>query len=85
MQPAPGDVWLLVTSAFHMPRSVALFRKAGFDVTPWPVDYRTTGRERFGIATDNSLDSLQTTSLAIREWIGLTAYRLTGRTDSIFP
>lgn len=81
--PQPGETWLLVTSAFHMPRSVALFRKAGFPVVPWPADYRTAGDETFGFARDNVFDSLQMTALGIREWIGLVAYRLTGRTDEL--
>ncbi len=42
--PTAGETWLLVTSAFHMPRAYALFRKAGFAVVPWPVDYRTLRR-----------------------------------------
>ena len=83
--PEPGETWLLVTSAFHMPRSMALFRKAGFPVLPWPVDYRTSGEEGFGIFRDNPNDSLQNTTLALREWIGLVAYRFSGRIDSIFP
>ena len=85
VDPRPGETWLLVTSAFHMPRSVGLFRKAGFDVTPWPVDYRTAGNERFGPARDNVSDSLQNLTVGLREWIGLIAYRLTGRIDAIFP
>lgn len=85
VQPKPGETWLLVTSAFHMPRSMGLFRKAGFAVTPWPVDYRTSGREGIGFFTDNPVDSLQTTTMAVREWIGLVAYRIAGRTDAIVP
>ncbi|MCO5164271.1 MAG: YdcF family protein [Mesorhizobium sp.] len=83
--PGPGETWLLVTSAFHMPRSVALFRKAEFPVLPWPVDYRTSGKEGIGFFTDNPVDSLQTATLGIREWIGLIAYWLTGRIDEPFP
>ena len=52
--PKPGETWLLVTSAFHMPRSKALFDKAGFPTVPWPVDYRTTGSEGFGVFLDNA-------------------------------
>ncbi|MBO6902573.1 MAG: YdcF family protein [Rhizobiaceae bacterium] len=85
LQPDSTQNWLLVTSAFHMPRSVSLFRKAGFNVIAWPVDYRTTGEEWIGVAQDNAIDSLHTTTLAIREWVGLIAYRLTGRVDSLFP
>ncbi|WP_315920220.1 YdcF family protein [Mesorhizobium sp. SP-1A] len=85
VSPKPGETWLLVTSAFHMPRSKALFDKAGFATVPWPVDYRTTGQEGVSLVADNPSDSLQTTSLAIREWIGLLAYWLTGKIDSPFP
>ena len=66
-------------------RSVGLFRKAGFHVIPWPADYRTTGREGIGLFSDNALDSLEATSTALREWIGLVAYRLSGRIDDFFP
>ena len=85
LEPKPSEVWLLVTSAFHMPRSVGLFRKAGFDVVPWPSDYRTAGTEAPGLAEDNAADSLGNLAIAIREWIGLVAYRLTGRIDQILP
>jgi uncharacterized SAM-binding protein YcdF (DUF218 family) len=43
LKPKPGEKWILVTSAYHMPRSVGLFRKAGFNVIPYPVDYHTPG------------------------------------------
>lgn len=80
-----GETWLLVTSAFHMPRSMALFRKAGFEMRPWPVDYRTSGAEGLGVFRDNTTDALQNTTVAIREWIGLLAYWLSGRIDEPFP
>ncbi len=83
--PKPGETWLLVTSAFHMPRAKALFDKAGFATLPWPVDYRTSGREGIGLFRDNPADSLQATTVAIREWIGLFAYWLSGRIDQPFP
>ncbi len=85
LQPDSSRRWLLVTSAFHMPRSAALFSKAGFDVIPWPVDYRTAGTEGPGFAEDNAIDSLENTTLAIREWLGLAAYFASGRIDSVFP
>ncbi|CAN7544619.1 YdcF family protein [Mesorhizobium sp. LjRoot246] len=83
--PKAGETWLLVTSAFHMPRAKALFDKAGFATVPWPVDYRTSGREGIGLFRDNPADSLQATTTAIREWIGLIAYWLSGRIDQPFP
>jgi uncharacterized SAM-binding protein YcdF (DUF218 family) len=85
LRPDSSQNWLLVTSAFHMPRSMALFRKAGFNVIAWPVDYRTAGTEGVGFARDNAIDSLENTTLAIREWLGLAAYRMTGRIDSVLP
>lgn len=85
VDPRPGEVWLLVTSAFHMPRAAGAFRQAGFPVVAWPVDYKTTGEERFGLAADNVLDSLRNTTTATREWLGLAAYRLTGRTGELLP
>lgn len=83
--PKPGETWLLVTSAFHMPRAKALFDRAGFATVPWPVDYRTSGKEGIGLFRDNPADSLQATTMAIREWIGLIAYWLSGRIDQPFP
>ncbi|MDI6026147.1 YdcF family protein [Corticibacterium sp. UT-5YL-CI-8] len=85
VKPQPGDTWLLVTSAFHMPRSMALFEKAGFKVTPWPTDYRTSGDEGVGFLRDNAIDSIQNATLGMREWIGLLAYWLSGRIDEPFP
>jgi len=84
VSPAEGETWLLVTSAFHMPRSMALFEKAGFPVTPWPVDYRTSGQESL-LFPDNPVDTMQATTLGVREWIGLLAYWLSGRIASPFP
>ena len=64
---------------------VILFDKAGFETLPWPVDYRTSGREGVGLFTDNPIDALETTTVATKEWIGLFAYWLTGKIDSPFP
>jgi uncharacterized SAM-binding protein YcdF (DUF218 family) len=85
VSPKPGETWLLVTSAFHMPRAKALFDKAGFPTVPWPVDYRTSGKEGVSLFADNPLDALETTTVAAKEWIGLLAYWLSGRIDQLFP
>lgn len=83
--PKPGERWLLVTSAFHMPRSVGLFRKAGFPVEPYPVDWRV-GRGLDVLAfTPVGVEGLSRTDIGLREWIGLLAYRLTGRIDELLP
>lgn len=82
VEPRPGEIWLLVTSAAHMPRAVGCFRAVGWTVTPYPVDYRT-GRpflSRLALAPD-----LRLLDVAVHEWIGLAAYRLLGRIDQVFP
>ena len=83
--PHAGELWLLVTSASHMPRAMGSFRTAGFRVEPWPVDYRTRGREDVMRFFPKPSEGWRRVDLAMREWIGLLAYRLTGRTQSLFP
>lgn len=81
----PDARWLLITSAYHMPRSIGAFRQAGFDVEPWPVDYRTRGRQDFSKPFDKVSEGLRRVDTATREWVGLLAYWLTGRTNALFP
>ena len=76
--------WLLVTSALHMPRAVGVFRKAGWDVLPYPVDYHTDGNNSFE-PSFYPLNGIASLSQGGREWIGLVAYRILGRIDEIFP
>ncbi|MCQ1834908.1 YdcF family protein [Neorhizobium galegae] len=76
---------LLITSAFHMPRSMGLFRAAGITVTPWPVDYRTSGIVRLSLDFTQPALNAQLATTAAREWMSLTAYYLTGRIGGIFP
>jgi uncharacterized SAM-binding protein YcdF (DUF218 family) len=83
--PAPGERWLLVTSAYHMPRSVGVFRRAAFDVVPYPVDYRTRDAGDVWRLFDRVPAGHERLDLAAREWIGLVAYRLMGRTDALLP
>ena len=73
----PQQRWLLVTSAGHMPRSLAVFRKAGWNVTPYPVDFRTAGLAPW---SDYSLrEGADQWEAALHEWMGIAAYRLLGR------
>jgi uncharacterized SAM-binding protein YcdF (DUF218 family) len=83
--PKEGERWLLVTSASHMPRSVGLFRKAGFAVEPYPVDWRVGGRSDIFNFTNIAIDGLGRTDMAVREWMGLIAYRVTGKIDDLLP
>jgi len=85
VQPKPGERWLLVTSAHHMPRSVGLFRSEGFPVEAFPVDYRTRGAIDMLRPFSTLGDGLRRTDTAMREWVGLVVYRMTGRTAALFP
>lgn len=81
----PGKRWLLITSAYHMPRAMGAFRAAGFDVDPWPVDYRTRGAADLTRPFDKVSEGLRRVDVASREWAGLLAYWLGGRSDALFP
>lgn len=73
--------WILVTSAFHMPRALGTFCAAGFrTIFPYPVDFRATDAWDLGWDLTGRLDLL---NLALKEWTGLLAYRITGRTHVI--
>ncbi len=80
-----GQTWLLVTSAFHMPRAVGLFRMAGFEAVPWPADYLASGAEGWRIKPDQSTENLAVTNIALREWVGLAGYKLTGKIADWVP
>jgi uncharacterized SAM-binding protein YcdF (DUF218 family) len=80
-----GKRWVLITSAYHMPRAMGAFRKAGFDVDPWPVDYRTRGETDLTRPFDKVSEGLRRVDVASREWVGLLAYWLGGRSDALFP
>jgi uncharacterized SAM-binding protein YcdF (DUF218 family) len=82
--PAPGERWLLVTSASHMPRSVGVFRQVGWPVIAYPVDYRT--RDGFEIlAIPYAARRWIEFDEAVKAWVGLAAYRVTGRSSALFP
>jgi uncharacterized SAM-binding protein YcdF (DUF218 family) len=81
----PHDRWLLVTSAYHMPRAVGTFRQLGFNVIPLPVDFRTRNARDVWRPFASIGAGLERTDLAAKEWIGLVAYYLTGRSAALFP
>lgn len=85
VDPKPGERWLLVTSAYHMPRSIGAFRKAGFAVEAYPVDWRTRGPADVARPFESVSDGLKRTDTAVREWVGLLIYRASGRTAELWP
>lgn len=84
VKPQPRQTWLLVTSAYHMPRAVGVFRRLGWDVVPFPVDYYTDGA--ISGDTFSSIGfRLAAMDFIVREWAALAAYRLQDRTSTLFP
>lgn len=83
LKPKPGERWLIVTSGYHMPRSIGAFRAAGFPVEAYPVDWRT-GSELMTLQR-NASDGLKRTDTAVHEWAGLAAYFLTGKSSELLP
>jgi len=85
VNPQKGERWLLVTSAWHMPRAIGVFDKVDFPVTAFPVDFRTGG----GIKTHRPFafisEGLRRLDLGTKEWAGLIGYYATGRTSRLFP
>jgi uncharacterized SAM-binding protein YcdF (DUF218 family) len=82
VHPKAGEHWLLVTSGYHMPRAIGTFRKAGFPVEAYPVDWRIEGP----LTSINTLAlGLINTDIAMHEWAGLLVYWLSGRSSELFP
>ncbi len=83
-KPAPGETWILISSAMHMPRAVGVFRKIGWKVVPYPVAYRS-GKDagtRLFPGLSSTLSLLDDVS---HEWLGLVAYWLLNRTSAVVP
>lgn len=83
VRPAPGARWLLVTPAWHMPRSIGAFRGAGWTGI---VAAPSLGEHLYrGNADQPPSERLHLVDVMSREWLGLLAYRLLGRSPSLFP
>lgn len=84
MATAKEGSWILVTSAFHMPRALGSFCAAGWrNPVPYPTDYR--GGTIISQVGWNLADNLADLNIGIKEWIGLLAYRISGRTTAFPP
>ena len=66
-------------------RSVCTFRKVGFEVEPDPVDWRTGDRDDLLKFSDHFVERLSFVDTATREWTGLVAYWITGKSSEFFP
>mgnify|MGYP003108836881 CR=1 FL=1 len=83
-KPLPQQRWILITSAAHMPRSVGIFCAQQWPVLPYPVDFRSDRDRRWSVSL-RFAEHLHELSDASREWIGLLAYFLTGKTVYLLP
>lgn len=78
------DTWLLVTSAFHMPRAIGAYRAAGVKIQPYPVDFRTNLKSSW-FHSANAGRNLYELDFAVHEWVGLLAYYLRGHSEELYP
>ena len=73
------DRVILVTSAFHMPRAVKVFRKQGIEVIPAPTDFlvsqeqpeKNQNWQNMLLQIIPNSSSIDKTTLALKEYIGL--------------
>ena len=82
--PSADEAWVVVTSAIHMPRTVACFRATGWEIIPYSADYQSDP-PGWGAGNLRIVKNLALLDLAAHEWVGLVYYRLSGRTKEIFP
>jgi uncharacterized SAM-binding protein YcdF (DUF218 family) len=80
VKPRLGQIWLLVASAQDVPRSVGIFHNLAWPVIPIPVAYKSDPNNGADFA--NNLSALNRST---HEWLGLVVYRLTGKTDELYP
>jgi uncharacterized SAM-binding protein YcdF (DUF218 family) len=85
IKPKPDESWLLITTALHMPRSIGTFRQAGFKVAAYPIVFRTKDTPNSFFEGGAGSAALGHLDAAAKEWIGLVAYRIMGKTDALFP
>lgn len=84
LEPQAGETWLLVTSAWHMPRAYLTFQAQGWTLIPYPVDYQSQGRIELD-PTLNIVGRLYELDKITREWAALFVYNRLGRTEKLLP
>lgn len=85
IKPAAGQRWLLITSAWHMPRAIGCFRQAGVPVEAWPVDFRTSPRFQPLRLHTALTEGWRRIDFITREYVGLVAYYVAGRISALLP
>jgi uncharacterized SAM-binding protein YcdF (DUF218 family) len=85
IKPHSNERWLLVTAALHMPPAIGCFRRVGFKVEGYPIQYTTGDRSLLQTAFGLGSHALTRLDAAMKEWIGLVVYRLTDKTNQLLP
>jgi uncharacterized SAM-binding protein YcdF (DUF218 family) len=85
IDPDPQSKWMLLTSAYHMPRAIGTFRQVGFNVIAFPAGWRTHGWRDFFWPEPSVTENFRRVDIATREWVGLIVYKLLGYTNAWFP
>jgi uncharacterized SAM-binding protein YcdF (DUF218 family) len=85
VKPQKGETWLLVTSALHMPRAMGLFRKAGWNVLAYPVDYHSKFSDHSLLVNSDLLLGLTAWRYSVREWSGMIKNYLSRQSDELYP
>ncbi|MBF0471232.1 MAG: YdcF family protein [Gammaproteobacteria bacterium] len=84
IRPQADEKWAVITTAWHMPRTIGIFCRQGWPVIPYPVDYATSRSGSWSFEPQFQ-DNLSQLRVALKEWVGLLAYFITGKTDSLLP
>jgi len=82
--PKKGERWILITSAYHMPRSIGVFCRQDWPMIPYPVDHYSLPEQLLD-PRPQLLENLSKLQAALHEWLGLVAYRQSGHTASLLP
>ncbi len=85
VKPRPGEKWVVTTSALHMPRSMGIFTKAGWDILPYPCDFRTDGSTAIGTSLPSAAVNVGALQMVFREIVGAITYYVTGKSSFILP
>jgi uncharacterized SAM-binding protein YcdF (DUF218 family) len=80
VHPRRNETWILISSAQDVPRCIAVFRKLQWQVTPRSVAYKSDAQNEEHLGSN-----LKSLDRSMHEWIGLLVYRLTGKSDELFP
>lgn len=85
VNPVKGQNWIIVTSGYHMPRSVGIFAAQDWDVIPYPCDFKTDGKHGYLTDPPNATFNFRMLDIAVKELIGSLVYYMTGKSAFILP